>query len=100
MARLCDAGCRPVGLDFSHGMLRVAQRAVPGASLAQADLNREFPVRGGTFDALLSALVSEHLTDLRCFFAETFAALRRGGRLIFSSFVRSAPLSGILGRLP
>jgi SAM-dependent methyltransferase len=95
MASLCDAGSRPVGLDFSRGMLRVAQRAAPRASLAQADLNREFPVRRGAFDALLSALVSEHLTDLQRFFGEAFAALCRGGRLIFSAFHPELALSGI-----
>ena len=37
------AGSRPVGVDFSHGMLRVAQRNSPGVSLVEADLNRELP---------------------------------------------------------
>ena len=41
-------------------MLRVARQGVPQAALAQADLNRRFPVRRGAFDAVLSALVSEH----------------------------------------
>jgi SAM-dependent methyltransferase len=76
-------------------MLRVAQQAAPGAALAQADLNREFPVQRGCFDAVLSALVSEHLCDLRRFFAETFAALRSGGRFIFSAFHPQLALGGI-----
>jgi SAM-dependent methyltransferase len=76
-------------------MLRIAQRAAPQAALAQADLNRELPVRRGAFDAFLSALVSEHLTDLRCFFMEAFAAVRRGGRLVFSAFHPELALSGI-----
>jgi len=33
-------------------------------------------VHAGAFDALLSALVSEHLLDLRRFFGEAFDALR------------------------
>jgi SAM-dependent methyltransferase len=104
-----DAGCgtgahlvglsasraRPFGLDFSLGMLRVAQRAAPRAALAQADLNADFPVRAGAFDALLSALVSEHLRDLRGFFAQAFAALRRGGRFVFSAFHPQLALAGI-----
>ena len=89
------ARCRPVGLDFSRGRLHVAQRAAPGAALAQADLNREFPVRHGSFDALLSALVSEHLSDLQRFFRESFAALRRGGRLVFSAFHPELARAGI-----
>ncbi len=95
LERLSAARSRAVGLDFSDGMLRVARRAAPGAALARADLNRDFPVRRGAFDALLSALVSEHLTDLRRFFRESFVALRRGGRLIFSAFHPELARSGI-----
>jgi SAM-dependent methyltransferase len=89
------AGCRPVGLDFSLGMLGVARRAAPGALLVQADLNREFPLRRRAFDGLLSALVSEHLTDLATFFAEAFAVLRPGGRLVFSAFHPDPARSGV-----
>jgi SAM-dependent methyltransferase len=95
LSRLCEAQSRPVGLDFSRGMLRVAQRTAPDAALAQADLNRAFPVRRSCFDAVLSALVSEHLSDLRRFFTEAFAALRRGGRLVFSAFHPQLALGGI-----
>jgi SAM-dependent methyltransferase len=83
---LCDAGAHAVGLDFSRGMLAVATQKAPRAALARADLNKTFPVRAGAFDAVLSALVSEHPTDLETFFVESFAALRAGGRLVFSSF--------------
>jgi SAM-dependent methyltransferase len=86
LAALCTARTRAIGLDFSHGMLRVARRRAPQAALARADLDRSFPVRRRAFDAVLSALVSEHLRDLRRFFAETYAVLRRGGRLVFSAF--------------
>lgn len=95
LAALTRARSRSVGLDFSRGMLRVAQRAAPGAGLAQADLNRELPVRRATFDVVLSALVSEHLTDLRRFFAEAFAVLRRGGRLVFSAFHPELARAGV-----
>jgi len=107
--RVLDAGCgtgahlgrlsatrsRGVGLDVSRGMLGVARRNAPGAALAQADLCREFPVRPGAFDALLSSLVSEHLTDLGRFFSECFRALRRGGRFVFSAFHPEPALAGI-----
>ena len=92
---LCRARSRAVGLDFSLGMLRVAQRAAPAAGLVQADLNHAFPVQRGAFDALLFALVSEHLTDLRRFFSEGFDALRRGGRLVFSAFHPELARGGI-----
>jgi SAM-dependent methyltransferase len=105
--RVLDAGCgtgahlaalgrtQSLGLDFSRGMLRMARRAAPGAALAQADLNRAFPVRRRSFDAVLSSLVSEHLTDLRRFFGETFAALRRGGRMVFSAFHPELACAGV-----
>jgi len=86
LAALSDARSQAVGLDFSRGMLRVARRKAPRARLAQADINRAFPVRPRAFDAVLSALVSEHLVDLRRFFTEAFSVLRAGGRLVFSAF--------------
>jgi len=95
LAALCQGGARVVGLDFSAGMLRVARRAAPAAGLARADLDRALPVRRAMFDAVLSALVSEHLNDLRRFFGEAFAALRRGGRLVFSAFHPELARAGI-----
>ena len=107
--RILDAGCgtganlramsrsgaRPVGLDFSFGMLRKAQSAAPGAMLAQADLNSEFPLRRSAFDALLCSLVSEHLTNLSTFFAEAYAVLRQGGRMVFSAFHPDLARAGV-----
>jgi SAM-dependent methyltransferase len=103
-----DAGCgtglhlgrlgprsRGVGLDVSRGMLGVARRNAPRASLVQADLDREFPVEAGRFDALVSSLVSEHLTKLSGFFSECFRALRRGGRFVFSAFHPEPARAGI-----
>jgi SAM-dependent methyltransferase len=95
LSSLCKARSRPIGLDFSRGMLRVARRTAPGAGLVQADLNAGLPVQRGAFDAVLCALVSEHLTNLLRFFEEAFAALRQGGRLIFSAFHPELALSGI-----
>lgn len=107
--RVLDAGCGtgaylrmlhsahsvPIGLDLSLGMLRMARQTVPGISVAQADLNRSFPVRPGMFDAVISTLISEHLTNLRSFFLEVYAALRRGGRFVFSAFHPELARSGI-----
>ena len=95
LGSLGAAGCRSVGLDFSRGMLRIARRNAPRAALVQADLNRALPVRRGAFDAVLSALVSEHLADLGRFFGEVFAALHRGGRLVFSAFHPELARAGI-----
>ena len=107
--RVLDAGCGtgaylrmlhsahsvPIGLDLSLGMLRMARQTLPGVRVAQADLNRAFPVRPGMFDAVVSTLISEHLTNLRSFFLEVYAALRRGGRFVFSAFHPELAQSGI-----
>src|ERR1700758_1102156 len=107
--RVLDAGCGTgaclrmlhsaqsvsLGLDLSPGMLRIARRIAPAVSVVQADLNRAFPVQPGSFDAVISTLVSEHLTNLRCFFLEVYAALRRGGRFVFSAFHPELARSGI-----
>lgn len=90
-----DANARPVGLDFSYGMLKVSQRTAPGACLVQADLNRRLPIRRGVFDGFVTALVSEHLTDLETFFSEAFATLRENGRLIFSAFHPEPARAGV-----
>jgi SAM-dependent methyltransferase len=95
LRRLAEARTRPVGIDFSLGMLRRARARAPRAGLVRADLNRALPLAPGAFDAVLSCLVSEHLTDLRRFFTETFAALRRGGRLVFSAFHPELARAGV-----
>jgi ubiquinone/menaquinone biosynthesis C-methylase UbiE len=95
MRAIAHAGAMPAGLDFSMGMLRAAQRVAPSAMLAQADLNREFPLRRSSFDAILCSLVSEHLTQLSTFFAETFGVLKRGGRFVFSAFHPEIALAGV-----
>ena len=92
---IAKAGAAPVGLDFSMGMLRTAQRAVPDAALAQADLNNAFPLKRAAFDALLCSLVSEHLTNLATFFGEAFAVLKRGGRFVFSAFHPEIAQAGV-----
>jgi SAM-dependent methyltransferase len=92
---IAGAGARPIGLDFSRGMLRVARRTLPGVALAQADLDDRLPVAPGAFDAVLCALVSEHLKRPETFFRSAFAGLARGGRLVFSAFHPELARSGV-----
>jgi SAM-dependent methyltransferase len=92
---LIRAGSRPIGIDFSRGMLRVARRKLPRVPLARADLNHPLPLIAGIFDGFLCALVSEHLKSLRTLFTEAFAALRDGGRLAFSAFHPELVAAGI-----
>jgi SAM-dependent methyltransferase len=95
LRRIVETGSAAVGLDFSRGMLRVARRALPQVPLAQADLERELPVRRERFDGFLCALVSEHLRELRTLFREAFAVLRSGGRLAFSAFHPALATAGV-----
>ncbi len=107
--RILDAGCGtganlkllsqhgswPIGVDFSRGMLNVARRSCSEIPMAQADLNDTFPVREQVFDAILCALVGEHLTRLPVTFRETFNALVPGGRFVFSVFHPEMAAAGI-----
>ncbi len=89
------AGSRPHGLDLSRGMLDVARRRLCGVALAQADLDRTLPVKPRSFDAVLCALVSEHLAEPATLCREAFLALRPGGRFVFSAFHPEMALAGI-----
>lgn len=92
---ILQAGARPIGLDFSAGMLSAARRGNSACSLIQADLNWRLPIRGCVFDAVLCTLVSEHLSDLPLFFEGVFAVLRPSGRLVFSAFHPEMAAAGV-----
>lgn len=81
-----NAGAKPYGLDFSHGMLRVAKRALPEVPLVQADLQAEFPFRSSQFSAVLCALIGEHLDNLALTLSQFWKALEPGGWLVFSVY--------------
>jgi SAM-dependent methyltransferase len=83
---LMDAGAKTIGLDFSQGMLEVARRNHPEALLVRADLQQPLPFSSACFDALLCALIGEHLGDLRVVFREMYGILKPAGRLVFSVY--------------
>jgi ubiquinone/menaquinone biosynthesis C-methylase UbiE len=95
LARIAAAGARPVGLDFSVEMLKVARRRLPAAGLVAADLERTLPLRSRRFDAALCALVGEHLPRLRATFAELRRVLRPGGRFVFSVYHPTMAAAGV-----
>jgi SAM-dependent methyltransferase len=98
--QILDAGCGtgrhlgpmirarsdPVGVDFSRGMLSIARRNYPGVPLVVADLQRPLPFETGRFDAVLCALIGEHLSELHLALREMHRVLRTGGRLVFSVY--------------
>ena len=73
---LASAGYRPVGVDFSHGMLTAARTDAP---LVEADILR-LPVRDGAADGVTCGFALRNVVSLEAFFRETARVVRLGGR--------------------
>lgn len=95
LRKLLSAGCTAVGIDFSHRMLQVARRQTENAAVALADLQSTLPFCNASFDAVLCALIGEHLTDLSFVFQEFCRILAPGGRMIFSVYHPEMSAAGI-----
>ena len=95
LKRLLLAGSEPVGIDFSFGMLKVAGREHPDVPLATADLELPLPFKALSFDAVLCALIGEHLSKLPDVLREFFRVLIKGGRLVFSVYHPVMSAAGI-----
>lgn len=74
---LAGAGHRPVGVDFSAGMLAAARTTAP---LVQADIVR-LPVPDGSADGAVCGFALRNLVDLGAFFTELARVVRPGGRI-------------------
>ncbi len=85
-APIVAAGSNLIAMDFSLQMLKVAHQRNLAIPLISADLEKGFPYRTTTFDAVLSALIGEHLKDLDKVFAEIYRVLKINGRLLFSVY--------------
>jgi ubiquinone/menaquinone biosynthesis C-methylase UbiE len=97
---LAGKGAAVTGIDFSQGMLEEARRK-PGAEAVRFvahDLHQPLPFEGGTFDAVVSGLVLEHLQQLGAFFAESRRVLRPGGFALFSAMHPAMFLKGVQAR--
>lgn len=86
LGAIIAAGAVPSGMDFSSGMLNIARRRYPDIRLAEADLREPFPFEDSSFDAVLCALLGEHLKEPVVALREMQRVLRVGGRLVFSVF--------------
>jgi demethylmenaquinone methyltransferase/2-methoxy-6-polyprenyl-1,4-benzoquinol methylase len=75
---LARAGQRPVGVDFSMGMLAARRTTAP---VVQADA-LSLPVPDERADGLVCGFALRNLADLPAFFAECARVLRPGGRLV------------------
>jgi malonyl-CoA O-methyltransferase len=98
--RLAACGASVTALDFSEGMLREA-RSKPGAEAVRFvvhDLHEPLPFAAGTFDALVSGLVLEHLRKLPPFFAEAHRVLKPQGLAVVSAMHPAMFLRGAQAR--
>jgi ubiquinone/menaquinone biosynthesis C-methylase UbiE len=94
-SKLRSAGSNAIGIDFSFGMLKVARRNHPHFPVSLADLERTLPYEAATFDAVLCALIGEHLSELRRVLQEFYRVLKPGGRLVFSVYHPEMAAAGI-----
>ena len=76
---LSGEGYRPVGVDFSLGMLRRARRRSTVA-LVQADVLR-LPVRDAAADGVTCGFALRNVVSLEAFFEEVGRVVRPGGRI-------------------
>jgi malonyl-CoA O-methyltransferase len=82
--RLARAGNAVTGLDVSPGMLAEARKKLadfPNVILIEGDL---LSTSFDCFDAVVTALVLEHIADLDAFFRTAGRALNAGGNLFLS----------------
>ena len=85
--RLAEARARVTAIDFSEAMLAKA-RAKPGADRVRFlvhDVTTALPFADRSFDRVLSALVLEHITGVRAFFAELGRVARHDGRIVVTA---------------
>jgi demethylmenaquinone methyltransferase / 2-methoxy-6-polyprenyl-1,4-benzoquinol methylase len=74
---LAAAGHRPIGFDFSHGMLLAARTH---ASLVESDILR-LPVRDASADGATCGFALRNVVSLGDLFAELARVVRSGGRI-------------------
>lgn len=87
---LAAAGHRPVGFDFSHGMLTNARTPAP---LVEADVLR-LPLRDASIDGATCGFALRNVVSLAELFAELARVVRPGGRIALLE--TSQPASPVL----
>lgn len=83
---LIDHGAKVTSLDASPEMIKYAKDRLSGheSSIICADLDKELPFSGGTFDIVLLPLAISYLKDLDSTLAEFNRILKKSGLFIFS----------------
>jgi ubiquinone/menaquinone biosynthesis C-methylase UbiE len=70
-----------VGLDLSHGMLRIARARCPNVRWVHGDASR-IPFRSQSFDYITNQFSYHHIHDQPGFVCEVFRVLKPGGRFV------------------
>jgi ubiquinone/menaquinone biosynthesis C-methylase UbiE len=98
-SKLLLAGSTAIGIDFSYGMLTVARRKLADFRadfpVLLADLECTLPFESASFDAVLCALIGEHLSNLGSVLKQFYRVLKPGGRLVFSVYHPEMAAAGI-----
>jgi ubiquinone/menaquinone biosynthesis C-methylase UbiE len=82
---ILDVGATPVGADGSTGMLAVARRDYPDASLVAAEAI-DLPFRAGAFDAVVGNFVLAHFAKVDTALFDLIRVTRSGGTIGFSAW--------------
>lgn len=82
--RLAQAGNRVTGMDLSPGMLAVARRKLAGLDVRLIEGDILTAPFTGPFDAVIAALVLEHIADPAGFFQSVARLLSPGGGVYIS----------------
>ena len=85
-----------VGIDFSKNMLKIAKKKVRSkrATFINADLNKQWNIKKGSFDLGTINLVLEHIKELDHIFISLFSKLKEGGKCFICEIHPKKQLNG------
>jgi len=95
-AAVAERGGRPVGLDFSSEMIRLARAGNSGIRFEEGDAEA-LPFADGSFDAVVSNFGIHHVPEPTRALREAHRVLRPGGQVAFTAW--AAPAENIAWRL-
>jgi 2-polyprenyl-3-methyl-5-hydroxy-6-metoxy-1,4-benzoquinol methylase len=93
-------GAHVTAVDFSDRMLERAKqkRGNSDVTFRVCDLTKSLPFAAATFDAVLCALVLDHIADLESFFHEMRRVCRPSGFVVVSTVHPAMMLRGVQAR--